>query len=318
MRNMHHYLPGMNALKRIRLTIVGVLLAASSPASAEVTFEGISHQIRTFLMALNEAESTEFGTYQEAISLFNDGLPPKGSIDAFVGDADSVNATRIEATAFGIAFAGTESGGASAGTTLDFTVSGAAYLRLVGQLFHEWDPFFAGPAYPLSGRSSIRLTANDRSVFVSQTGDVISDSAVVSSVDVNELISLPSGSYRLEVAVVGGAGANMTVSGLADIVFEFFDLPGDFDRNGLVEQGDLDLVLNNWSVDPALSGMPTTWVADRPNANVDQEELDRVLNNWGSSSAPAFNGTTVPEPATLLLFLGLGCVSTRRRRVVEH
>ena len=76
-------------------------------------------------------------------------------------------------------------------------------------------------------------------------------------------------------------------------------LAGDFNGNGSVEQGDLDLVLNNWG------GARGDWsnAAGFASAGVDQEELDAVLNNWGGSVLPSFAGLTVPEPALGLVLL---------------
>ncbi len=89
-------------------------------------------------------------------------------------------------------------------------------------------------------------------------------------------------------------------------------LAGDYNDSGSVEQGDLDLVLNNWG-GPRTAGFVAN--ADGfATANVDQEELDRVLNNWGSSSAPSFNGFAVPEPTAALALAGLALVGRRRNR----
>ncbi len=65
-------------------------------------------------------------------------------------------------------------------------------------------------------------------------------------------------------------------------------LPGDFNGSGQVEQGDLDLVLQNWGVDTDAAGIPNGWVADNDNLGlIEQSELDRVLQNWGNTAAPA-------------------------------
>ena len=78
-------------------------------------------------------------------------------------------------------------------------------------------------------------------------------------------------------------------------------LAGDYNNTGAVEQGDLDLVLNNWG-GPRTAGFVAN--ADGfATTNVDQEELDRVLNNWGSTSSPSFTGSAVPEPGAALIGL---------------
>jgi hypothetical protein len=71
---------------------------------------------------------------------------------------------------------------------------------------------------------------------------------------------------------------------------------GDYNQNGHVEQGDLDLVLLNWG----RADIPVDWTFDLPNGIIDQAELDGVLLNWGNlagrSSPPA-----VPEPSSLAI-----------------
>lgn len=84
---------------------------------------------------------------------------------------------------------------------------------------------------------------------------------------------------------------------------------GDLNDNGVVEQGDLDLVLLNWGEvgRPA----PRGWINNLPNRLIDQEELDRVLTNWGRESLvpPAqLSHAAVPEPSSsLLLIAALAC-----------
>ncbi len=90
---------------------------------------------------------------------------------------------------------------------------------------------------------------------------------------------------------------------------------GDHDGSGQVEQGDLDLVLQNWGLDTdaiAGGGIPTGWTNDLPDGLIDQAELDGVLLNWGGTASPEFSGAThVPEPgfAWLVCTVGWGALT---------
>jgi hypothetical protein len=88
----------------------------------------------------------------------------------------------------------------------------------------------------------------------------------------------PAGDYispanwRASTAVGGSPGADDPID---------FVLRGDFNGNGTVEQGDLDLVLLHWgtSGDPP----PQGWTRDLPEGPIDQDELDAVLLHWGQA-----------------------------------
>jgi hypothetical protein len=93
--------------------------------------------------------------------------------------------------------------------------------------------------------------------------------------------------------------------------------PADYDHSGLVDQGDLDLVLLTWGnelTDPASVG----WTNDLPIGPVDQNELDKVLLNWGSQVGTQLASPTIPEPSTGAVVVIFGtaawiCGSRRRR-----
>ncbi|MEM8494577.1 MAG: PEP-CTERM sorting domain-containing protein, partial [Planctomycetota bacterium] len=102
---------------------------------------------------------------------------------------------------------------------------------------------------------------------------------------------------------------NIEIANVAIIEAVIAGLVGDFNDSGSVEQGDLNLVLNNWGQDAPFDSKGDPFAT----ATVDQEELNRVLNNWGSSAAPSFAGSAVPEPA-LAAVVGVGLLGLRRRR----
>jgi hypothetical protein len=88
----------------------------------------------------------------------------------------------------------------------------------------------------------------------------------------------------------------------------------DYNGNGAVEQGDLDLVLLHWGSelsDPSAAG----WNNHPPIGPIDQGELDDVLLFWGNSRmSPA--AASIPEPATWImavLFCGATLISFSQR-----
>jgi hypothetical protein len=71
-------------------------------------------------------------------------------------------------------------------------------------------------------------------------------------------------------------------------------LAGDYNGNGLVEQGDLDLVLGTWG--SKAGDVPESWVNDLPVGIVDQAELDKVLGNWGRTAESPAPASATPAP----------------------
>ncbi|MEM7577777.1 MAG: hypothetical protein AAF328_09900 [Planctomycetota bacterium] len=118
----------------------------------------------------------------------------------------------------------------------------------------------------------------------------------------------------------GGAGTNLNRFDNEQYALNLFRwvaqvgvLPGDYDASGQVEQGDLNLVLNNWGLNTLDAGVPENWSQDRPVGVIDQDELNRVLNNWGSDAAPVLELSAVPEPAAATVAFGAAALTLRRR-----
>ncbi|TWT48897.1 hypothetical protein [Botrimarina hoheduenensis] len=81
-------------------------------------------------------------------------------------------------------------------------------------------------------------------------------------------------------------------------------VPGDFNGDGKVDNGDLNLLLGNWG-SPTV---PVEWI-NGFETPVDNGELNALLGNWGFGV-----GVAVPEPASALLAaLACGLVARRRR-----
>jgi hypothetical protein len=92
-------------------------------------------------------------------------------------------------------------------------------------------------------------------------------------------------------------------------------LPGDFDGNGSIGNGDLTLMLDNWG--ETVPPPPAGWIGDQPTApGVGNDELTLMLDGWGDSFEVINNAAAVPEPTTLLaaisLLIGLSIFDRRR------
>jgi hypothetical protein len=83
-------------------------------------------------------------------------------------------------------------------------------------------------------------------------------------------------------------------------------LSGDYNGDGFIEEGDLDLVLLNWG-QPAFPP-PGGWVEDLPAGEVSQSQLDQVLLNWGRPSGTVTAASSIPEPPAAALLAVAACV----------
>ncbi|MEM1026889.1 MAG: SGNH/GDSL hydrolase family protein [Planctomycetota bacterium] len=129
-----------------------------------------------------------------------------------------------------------------------------------------------------------------------------------------QAINLPAGSdvsdYLFWDDVHPTATGHQLVADAA--LAQLLALTGDYDGDGRVAQGDLNLVLSNWGRDVAANGAPAGWVGAAPLGTVDQTELNGVLGAWGSSAIPDLRGVVVPEPAVVALLVGAAWSGLRR------
>ncbi|TWT47545.1 PEP-CTERM sorting domain-containing protein [Botrimarina hoheduenensis] len=121
----------------------------------------------------------------------------------------------------------------------------------------------------------------------------------------------PAGAVSVRVSGIV-TGLQVGTGGGLSAFFDDFSLmttavalnPGDFNGDGKVDNGDLNLLLGNWGANT----VPGAWINGFA-APVDNAELNALLGNWGFGV-----GVAVPEPASLLLMAAAGLVSVRRRR----
>lgn len=81
-------------------------------------------------------------------------------------------------------------------------------------------------------------------------------------------------------------------------------IEGDFNGDGMVDNGDLNLLLSNWGA----GSVPGEWV-NGFTAPVDNGELNALLGNWGAGTSSA-----IPEPASLTLVAFVAACGRLRRR----
>jgi hypothetical protein len=146
------------------------------------------------------------------------------------------------------------------------------------------------------------------------------------TVDATAVVPATPSSAMFDSLRIGGpSGLTSAAEGAFDNIFLRLEdgmpdgggvIPGDYNNNGRVEQGDLDLVLLNWGTDGTTP--PPNWINHLPQGNIDQAELDGVLLNWGNTADQLAGAAAVPEPAAILLVwaagAALGAARSLRRR----
>ncbi len=162
---------------------------------------------------------------------------------------------------------------------------------------------------------SAERTANDRTLYTVEINGVTTTSLDVDDLDDpgDALFDFSEGFFVIRT---GNDQSDLRIDNfkIESTVVGVGVITGDYDVSGQVEQGDLDIVLQNWGTG-TFTGDEAALVGGGPfDGTVDQNELDGVLQNWGSTSAPSFDGSAVPEPAAACALFGLGGLAMSRRR----
>lgn len=151
------------------------------------------------------------------------------------------------------------------------------------------------------------------------SGAVVSDSP-----GLRETITITDRDVRLTGNLADGSRFNFPLSTAVDPEEGFINpeatltvtyvslLQGDYNSDGQVDQGDLDLVLLNWGKE-LVNPFATGWINDLPHGAIDQAELNRVLLTWGSSVAQPTDATSVPEPFGLNILVAAVSIAILRR-----
>ena len=136
------------------------------------------------------------------------------------------------------------------------------------------------------------------------TLQVVLDNFTPTEGDLFDILDFGSISNSFTLDLPGGIdwdSSQLLITGILSVGVVNGDIPGDYDDDGAVAAGDLNLVLFNWGEDGA--GLPAEWINERPEGNVGVDELNPVLFNWGNMASAA----SVPEPTAIVL-LALGSV----------
>lgn len=114
-----------------------------------------------------------------------------------------------------------------------------------------------------------------------------------------------SGLTTAQLAAIDGGIYSLSSQGYLTAMGGGPALPGDFNDDGAVDNGDLNLLLSNWGA----TSVPPEWI-NGFESPVDNSELNALLGNWGAQE-----GAAIPEPHALLI-MGLCCLGsiTRTKR----
>ncbi len=303
----------------------GLALALACLGAAPASFAQISYLSRESFIGYLEQDfdllTSQFTFEQSG----NDGTTGLGTFNSFVGMPGQANPfDDTGAGQFSQLFADAIEFDTRVHAEEDRTDNafGIYDAAAISQFVVEFQVDEDAPFQVLGTRFDASLGSRPGSTTFSLTGpgvDISQSSGVLDEIGAFQA----NQTYRLEAEVEsigqyedGFLGVNRTRG--EDLGFDFLlilvtgdPIVGDYDDSGQVEQGDLDIVLQNWGTG-TFTGDEGSLVGGGPfDGTVDQNELDGVLQNWGSTAAPDFTGAAVPEPAWGAGVLALLCAHRR-------
>lgn len=158
----------------------------------------------------------------------------------------------------------------------------------------------------------------DLNLYLVPAGSMSIDNAVAASsssdASVEHIFFQIDSPGQYEIWVDQQSGSDFSSQGYALAWWTDSVLEGDFDGDGIVGNGDLTLLLNNWA--HPVPPMPQGWIGQPLTAPaVDNDEQTALLNNWGQSNG-AGSISPVPEPSatSMLTFAAMLFVGSGRRQ----
>lgn len=260
-------------------------------------FSGLGGTITLQGMPVAEPQAVVAGTAD--ITSTGGGANPPGLIEG--------NGTfEVNVNSGGIIRPGLSEGVLNFKEDLTLQSAGTLEIKLQNAPANTFDQIFVGGDAMLGGTLDVTLQS-----FIESDGlefEIINVAGTRSGM----FDGLGEGSY------VGTNGKDVYITyhggdGNDVVLFTSPGVPGDYNKNGKVENADLTLLLNNWAA--TVPPTPAGWIGTPLTAPaVDNDELTALLNNWGTTASNVGNAIATPEPGSVVLLSVLSGIVLLARR----